>query len=150
MSTRVVTSRAADVNPPSTQSSPLMTTPLASNRAIGPGVAAVQVKVGTGTPASAASVLDPPASGDAARSPMQAGAAGPGAVRADEEQAAAAAISPTAKRSALATAASLPASQHAAKKRVIGLRRPLHYRADNSASQSVQEGRPLCWISCLT
>src|SRR5512144_236391 len=111
MSTRFVTSRAADVNPPSTQSSPSMITPLASNRASEPGAATIQVKLGAPAPASAASELDVPASAEAEASPAQAGAAGPRAVRdADEEHPTAVAISPTANRIVLATAASLPAS----------------------------------------
>src|SRR5580765_4926759 len=100
MSTRFVTSSAADVNPPSTQSSPSMTTPLASNRAIESGAATIQVKLGAGAPAAAASELDaPPSANVGVPSSAQADITGPGVIRgADEEHATPVAISPTANR----------------------------------------------------
>ena len=62
MSTRPVTWRSADVNPPSTRSSSPTTAPLASNRAIGLGAATVQVKASPAEPASAPLELEPAAS----------------------------------------------------------------------------------------
>src|SRR5579863_8366105 len=105
MSTLVVTSRAADVKPPSTQSSPLVTTPLASNRAVGSGVATPQAKPSGEEPASSASPPASPASASrAAPTPAQAGAAGPlGARGADEEHPTPATTSPAAHRIAFAT-----------------------------------------------
>ena len=75
-------------------------------------MATIQVNPNPGKPASAASELAAAASAIAtARTPAQAGAEGPTAVRgADEEHAAPVAISPAAHRIAFATVASLPVS----------------------------------------